>query len=398
MINDIIVIGGGMTGLFTLHQLKKKYPLKKIILIEAKDKVGGKLKKNEIYSEWKYFSKNDNNIMDLIYELEIECYLKYTEVVNKNLYYNTSINKIFSCDLRSQTLISDMANSAKKNINLQLSLDVFFKKYLDKKDYEYIKFALPFYDQLSKTHYILGIKFLLKSFSDEYMYINGGYSLIIYKLYNMYKPFIKTCNKIVEIEKYINHFELTNDKNQSFISKKIILSTPLGKAKKINYKGNNLHYFTTAYFYKMKFIPCFSMVIRFKKYQGFLVDYNEIITNLPVRHIRKIDSHTLIIQLYDNYAIKFKNNEKKLDIILNNLNHLFDIKLKKNDIEFYKHTYIEDGMQYIYGDVNLDYHINKCMICSNFYTTLYPDCYNGGIQQYWLEGYLKSAKHIIDII
>jgi hypothetical protein len=60
--------------------------------------------------------------------------------------------------------------------------------------------------------------------------------------------------------------------------------------------------------------------------------------------------------------------------------------------------YINDGMQYIYGEAKLDYHINKCMICNNFYTTLYPDCYDGGMHQYWLEGYLKSANHIIGII
>ena len=146
---------------------------------------------------------------------------------------------------------------------------------------------MPYYDRLYNTHYIMGLKFILRTFGDDYMYLDGGYSLIAYKLYNMYKSYIKTCNKIVEIEKYATHYELKNEMQKHFTSKKIILCVPLCKGKQINYKGNNLHYFTTAYFYRMKYMPSFSILVRFKKYQGFLVDYDEIITDLPIRHIKK---------------------------------------------------------------------------------------------------------------
>ena len=85
-------------------------------------------------------------------------------------------------------------------------------------------------------------------------------------------------------------------------------------------------------------------------------------------------------------------------IVINNINTIFEIKLTKDDVDHYKHMYISDGMQYVYGETDLIYKINKCMIVDNFYTTLYPDCLNGGIHQYWVEGFFKSAIHIVNII
>ena len=56
---DIIIIGGGISGIYTMYNLKKKYPTLKVLLLEKNDRFGGRI--------YTYFEKINNQTykMDL---------------------------------------------------------------------------------------------------------------------------------------------------------------------------------------------------------------------------------------------------------------------------------------------------------------------------------------------
>ena len=56
---DIVIIGGGIAGIYSMYNLKKKYPKLKVLLLEKEDRFGGRI--------YTYRKKIDNNdyTMDL---------------------------------------------------------------------------------------------------------------------------------------------------------------------------------------------------------------------------------------------------------------------------------------------------------------------------------------------
>ena len=40
---DVVIIGGGIAGVYTMFQLKKKYPKLKVLLLEKEDRFGGRV-------------------------------------------------------------------------------------------------------------------------------------------------------------------------------------------------------------------------------------------------------------------------------------------------------------------------------------------------------------------
>jgi hypothetical protein len=74
MIYDIIILGGGIAGLFTTYELSKKYPTVKILLLEKSDRLGGRVftyhdKLMTVDAGAGRFSKDHIHVVKLIKEL-----------------------------------------------------------------------------------------------------------------------------------------------------------------------------------------------------------------------------------------------------------------------------------------------------------------------------------------
>ena len=101
---DIVIIGGGIAGIYTMYNIIKKYPKKKVLLLEKNNRFGGRI--------YTYHEKIDNInfsinlgagrlgyhhklIIDLINELNLN--KKIIPITNFKDYYeinnNTGINK-----------------------------------------------------------------------------------------------------------------------------------------------------------------------------------------------------------------------------------------------------------------------------------------------------------------
>ena len=78
---DVVIIGGGIAGIYTMYNLKKNYPNLKVLLLEKDNRFGGRIytfhKKidNETYKMDLGAGRigfHHKNMMDLINELKIE--------------------------------------------------------------------------------------------------------------------------------------------------------------------------------------------------------------------------------------------------------------------------------------------------------------------------------------
>lgn len=80
---DVVIIGGGMSGLSAAYELLKKRPQIKLVVLEAKDRVGGRLDSVELKTvkgtdRWdvggQWVCRNQKTLMSLLEELDIEVY------------------------------------------------------------------------------------------------------------------------------------------------------------------------------------------------------------------------------------------------------------------------------------------------------------------------------------
>ena len=117
---EIIIVGAGIAGLYCNYKLQKKYKKKNIVIIEASENSGGRIKsvnheftygKNTIEAGANRISSNHKSALKLINELHLQKYLvngymtkynildiifNYAKKKEKNQLINTTLRKIIN--------------------------------------------------------------------------------------------------------------------------------------------------------------------------------------------------------------------------------------------------------------------------------------------------------------
>ncbi|CAH3171923.1 unnamed protein product [Porites evermanni] len=84
---DVVVVGAGISGLSAAYELMKKRPKTRLVVLEAKDRVGGRLDSAELKTatgndRWdvggQWVARSQKNIMNLLQELDVEVYDQWT--------------------------------------------------------------------------------------------------------------------------------------------------------------------------------------------------------------------------------------------------------------------------------------------------------------------------------
>lgn len=84
---DVVVVGAGISGLSAAYELMKKRPETRLVVLEAKDRVGGRLDSAELKTatgndRWdvggQWVARSQKNIMNLLQELDVEVYDQWT--------------------------------------------------------------------------------------------------------------------------------------------------------------------------------------------------------------------------------------------------------------------------------------------------------------------------------
>ena len=328
---DIIIIGGGIAGIYTMYNLKKEHPHLKVLLLQKQDRFGGR-----IYTYHKKFD-NKNYIMDLgagrigfhhnymnklVKELKLDKYIvpiKNTEnYIEYNKDKNISENKS-NLKKKYSKILYNLLNSSKiKNISDTILKKNYFsdilKKFFNNKEYKTIENTFEYNNKLNNLNSYNAIKYFRDDYNhlSKFYILSVGYDSIIYK---MIESIEKNKNYKLQKNSYVQNIVYDTNKNQYSIT--------------YNNKKVNCKYVVCA-------IPR-NDLIKFnilKKYNYLLNTINEI-SKVRIFQIYKKDEINNKMW-FENIEKTSTNNELQFVIPINSNNGLImssyneNISTKKN--------------------------------------------------------------------
>ena len=395
---DLIIIGGGISGLYLAYKLYSNY--KDILLLEVSSELGGRIKTDTLQDfpvdlGAARFSNNHTKLFKLINELNlkdkcIQLPKKIDHIYeNKKINYNLDkINKIYNHKRSNKDL--------QKITLLQHCIDVFGQEEAYK-----IKDMYGYDAEFIKMNAYSAMKMFKKDLLDEktnYYILNGGLGKIVDSLEDHLKDniTIKTNSLVTDITDNKIKYQM-NETNTTVKGKKIISTIPPIQINKIGlFKDINI-------LEKIQPIQLIRIYAKYPLNKNGKVWFDGIprtITDNYIRHIIPIDykNGIIMISYSDLYTADIWNNwsqlgEKVLTEKLNKeIKKLFNITPPK-PID-YKIYYWKDGvhMWKVNTKMNEDYKkLLKPFDDKEIYLC------NEGLSKHqcWIEGSLTMANDII---
>mgnify|MGYP006087583405 CR=1 FL=1 len=188
---DIIVIGGGISGLNTIYQLLKRNNKLKIGLFEKNDYLGGRIythKEDNFYLEAGAGRFNQNHILlnSLITELKLEKYKTPIEsnvsfcpsgVYNEDFFFTDPFIKILN------PVFSKIRNTSRRILQKKTFIE-FCSEILEKEDVQYLIDSFGYYEQLMFMNCYDALHLFDSGMNtkNQFYVMNGGMSRIVEKL------------------------------------------------------------------------------------------------------------------------------------------------------------------------------------------------------------------------
>jgi protoporphyrinogen oxidase len=423
MIYDIILIGGGISGLNTCYELlknnnellKKKY---NILLLEKNNYLGGRIKtfSKKIKNHKYHFEEgagrlNDNHVyfLQLIKELNL---LDKLVKINSTIEFKPSLKtKYFSNNYKEFIgktpfyYIDKVIQYSKKDIKEDIQKYT-FKEYclkcLTKKEIEFIIDSFGYYTQLIKMNAYNALQLFDKGMNPklQFYHVEYGFEVIIKELEKRIlekngKIKLKTIVKNIKVIDKL--FYIYTNKGL-YISKKCVLAIPkpdlmkltiLDKCKK---KINSIGYKSLCRIYAI-----------FDKKNNWMKNIGKTTTNNFSRYIIPIDKNNGLIMIsysdgkYANYWNNLYKKNKKIFInkLKENIYKTFQIKI--NNPLFYKKCYWKCAVGYWKKNVDSS-KIYKKIIHPYKNINLYICGENYSENQGWIEGALKTSFEVIKLL
>jgi monoamine oxidase len=403
---NILIIGGGITGMYLAYKYSKLYPSDKITLLEKNDYLGGRIlsyKKNDISFEIGAgrFARHHKKIIKLIKELKLDKNL--FPIDNKKSFIN--VNKPIKRPSKFNELLETLNNKlkTKKDYNIKPIKDLITKNEQDL--YDELVNQSEYYSELkhysAQYYYYINQEQFNKS---DFFVLGGGLSQLVQQLEKLISDKVSIkLNSIVQQIKYNNkkQFEVEikhKTKNNYYqLFDRVFLA--------IDLKGLNKIKFSSINFDKLNELLAIEPLYRiYAKYpidkitgKVWFHDIGKVVTNSRIRYIIPINSSkgTIMISYTDGlYAKKLHEtgNETKINsIIEKELSKLFPT-VNINKPNWYKHCYWDVGAHYWKGlskkEVNkITNQILKPFPVLEMY--LVGEAYSK--QQAWIEGSLESV-------
>ena len=262
-IYDIIILGGGIAGIYTTYKLLQQNPNLSILLLESNDRFGGR-----VFTTTKYnleagagrFSSKHIHLLKLIKELGLENKIQkssasaeYFPVNPQNPQNQTKLPNIFASILEMYTgkpvnqlteLVATviLASKLERKVYLQsVSFIEYAKTILSKEEIQYITDSFGYYSELVIMNAHDAIQ-LMENLSpkNKFYILQGGLSQIIDEMILQIKKIkpnvqiLKRNHKVIKInrEKTIYSLE-TEQQNKIFYTTKIITALPKQVLEKI---------------------------------------------------------------------------------------------------------------------------------------------------------------------
>ena len=265
---DVIIIGGGIAGVYTMYNLKKNYPNLKVLLLEKENRFGGR-----VYSFHKKLN-NENYTMDLgagrighhhklmvdlIKQLKLEDSMyNITNTENYIEYDPTTKTSTNKSSLKKQLsrLLSKLFHSLKINAVSKTLLEKFYLNKLLEKLFskQTLKNIENTFEYNNKLHYLNSndaINYFIHDYTPQskFFIMTNGMSSIIYKMlaiisqnknYKFYKNcYVDNINYNIDNNNYIiNYTNTTSHNNFATQAKHIVCALPRCDLIKFNILNN----------------------------------------------------------------------------------------------------------------------------------------------------------------
>lgn len=432
---DYLIVGAGISGLYTAYRLFKKYPTAKICILEATQYIGGRLhsiKYDGLIMDGggARFNTEQKRIIGLIKEvglwnkvIPITSDITY-KPVNEN--YTTKsdskllFNTIDDFILYMKKYIKDKHISRDTLINTTI-LDFATKHF--SKEHPDIKQNLiniyPYYSELGVLNAVEGLNLFSNEFSDKtkYYILNGGLEQLAETLYtklkkiDIYKetPVLEISNQ--EESESQTTYKITNSDNKTFTTKNLILTIPKNKLLNIKFKLNSDNTIKNNLKQLHKNINSVQNEPLYRIYARYPLDksthkvwfdgMSKIATNLPIKYIIPInyEKGVIMISYTDSKFARYwfnKMAEGTFEVTLNKqLKLLFpDMDIPK--AKWYKHCPWNSGAGYWKKGYDRKLIIPQMIEPLGKNTHLYICGENYSSHQAWVEGALETADMVLD--
>ena len=420
MLYDYIIIGGGISGLYTYYQLLKKDPSLNILLFEKNDYFGGRIKT---------FHKKINNTN---YQLEEGAgRFNKNHVLLKKLINETRLKKdIIKIDAKSEfintkdnfhqkefinknafdyiNIVLKRAKNENSNYLRTLSFEKYSSNILTTTQLSFMISSSGYYGRLVKMNAYDAFKVFEKNIRDDidYYVLKNGMESIITKLLEKIKHYsnklyLNSSIVYVSYDKQINIFKIMINnnkiKNKKYKCKKIIFAIQKASLLSLSYFQKNSY---------KKIINSIQTEPLCRIYSIFSnIWFNNIIkttTNNPLKFIIPINKITglIMISYTDNKNAKFWEKYSNNKILLNKkiVQNIKKVFQKNVDIPLYtKLIYWKDGMNYWKPKKNSSILSKEIMqLDKNVPLYIIGEAYS--LNQGWIEGALETSNYLVNKI
>ena len=406
---DIIIVGGGISGLFTAFKLSKTGY--KIILLESTNRLGGRIKtyqkNNEQFEAGAARIHNSHGkVLSLIEDLNLEeDLIKLPSEIDQIL---RNKKKQFPYDTKNKLNTKDLLNDAflkSKDYDKELLINITFEEYLVLiYDYETAQFIKDSFGYDSEF-IILNADAALSMFQSDFLkgednyYIlkNGLESIINHLEKNLIQNGVKVKKNCIIQDINDEYNYILTKTNEKFYFKNLVCAIPQKSLLNINYFNDNYNQLLNS----VEGIQLIRIYAKYPTKNLWFKNIKRTTTDNYLRHVIPIDPEKgliMIVYADNNIAKSWMNYSKNKDDFLINVIHkqikdVFDIEPPKPEfisihnwtdgVHFWKSG---SNMDELYGKIIKPNKSKEIYICGEAYSK----------KQGWIEGAIQSCYNVIE--
>ena len=235
---DIIVVGAGLSGLYSAYNIKKMFPKINLLVLESNQReyIGGRIGNYNFYGEQIVIGagvgRRDTN--ELLIKLLKELDIKYTSFV-VDMHYSKQIKNVINVKeylIKLRTLYNKYKNPP------SITFKKFFVEHLGLKEYNDFVISSGYSDYANEDVYEVLYYYQMEDNASGWTALNISWAKLVSKLCEKigYQNII-TSAKVENINKLVdNSFQLTTTINQNktkmYYSNKVIVATRISSVQK----------------------------------------------------------------------------------------------------------------------------------------------------------------------
>lgn len=405
MIFDYVIVGGGISGLYTYLELLKKTT--NILLLEGSSRFGGRIyeyTENDVSfpAGAARFNKNHERVIKLLKRFHLLDFRK-DRGISSNIDFVDSRNQ-FSLTFKNKTgfeyikkVLRIVEKTKKVDILRNYTFQEYAKKYLQKDEVDFLLVASGYSGQLKHMNMYDAYYLFKNGIRDDVTFYSGYYQDLVENIVqelkiNKCKMLLNTMVKSVEFNVDLGHYSVTINKKM-IETKHIVYAIPKPDLLKMKLL-KPIHIILDS---SIGCKPLCRVYAKFDSKDIWFKNIKKTVTNNPLRYIIPMDRDkgTIMISYTDDayceYWRKMQNNQSKLKAtIVDLVEKTFQKKINQpKEVWVF---YWECGVGYWNKGVNS---VQVADFLANPMENVYICGENYSLEQSWVEGALESCERVL---